>query len=139
MASDETPRPRETEAPEGEAVSAFGARARPRRRRAGPPTPVRRGVTAALAMFAAAAVLVLATFLWALLSHATPDGKANAFFAVGMLIFVVSLFAAPAVSLALPPAARGPFWSTGFLCAFMLFILWGVTCGVSGAMSRVGG
>ena len=134
MAGDETRPPHETPAPEDD------RRREPRRRHRGEPAiPVRRGVTAALAMFAVAAAAVLATFAWARLSGAAPDSAANAFVAVGGVLLVVGLFALPAVSLALPRDARGPFWSTGILCAFMTVILWGVTCGLAGASPRVGG
>lgn len=139
MAGDETQRPSETPAPDGGQLSGFP---RPPRRRHGAepaPTAVRRGVTAALAMFAVAVALVLATFAWAWLAHPTPASAANAFMAVGGLILVVGVLAAPAVSLALPRAARGPFWATGIVCAFMTMIVWGVTCGLAGAMPRVGG
>ncbi|HEX8243893.1 MAG TPA: hypothetical protein VF541_10365 [Longimicrobium sp.] len=133
MPGDRAPRPPET--PAADEHRRQGLR---RRHRAEPPTPVRRGVTAALAMFAVAAAAVLATFAWARLSGAPAASAANAFVAVGGVLCVAALFAAPAVSLALPRAARGPFWSTGILCAFMTLILWGVTCGLAGAM-RVGG
>jgi hypothetical protein len=127
----------DTPAPEEHDVSVSGAGPRVRRRRPerdAAPTPARKGATAALAMFAAAIAAELATLAWVWLSGAGPSDAASAFWGVGGILVAISFFVAPAVALSLPKTERRSFWATGVICAFLAFILWGVTCGLGGGM-----
>jgi hypothetical protein len=94
-------------------------------------TPVRQGIRAALIIFAAAVGLELLGIVMVKLSSDPRDAVVTVFFYIGMIVFVVGLWTAMTVSNRLPPAARGPFWAMGVLCAFLSMILWGVTCAVS--------
>lgn len=95
---------------------------------------MRKGTTAALAMFAVAVAAVLGALAWVWLSGAGQEQAANAFLGVGGMLVAIFLFAGPAVALSLPKAERRSFWATGVICAFLGFILWGVTCGLAVAI-----
>ena len=116
-------------------VSAFGAgRPVPRGEhpaRREPPSLTWQGVRTALAMFVVSGCISVGTLAWARLSGASSDEAFSAFVAVGVGMGIVAALAAPAVSLWLPRGARGPFWSTGIIMAFLGFILWGGTCGLA--------
>jgi hypothetical protein len=132
---------REAPAREDGEVSAFGAGPRVRRRghdQDAVPTPVRKGTTAALAMFAVAVAAELGALAWVALSGAGPEQAANAFLGVGGMLVAIFLFAAPAVALSLPKPERRSFWATGVICAFLGFILWGVTCGLAAGIGVAG-
>jgi hypothetical protein len=136
-------RPDDDAAPGREEVSAFGAGRAPRGTRhrqepLAPRSPVRQGVTAALVLFGAAVALELVAMAGVRLSHDPNANVGNVFLGLGLFLMVVGPMIAGVVSLRLPKAARGPFWSAGVLCAFMAMILWGVTCAVSGT-PRIGG
>jgi len=126
----------EAPAPEDGEVSAFGAGPRVRRRLDldSESRPVRKGTTAALAMFAVAVAAELGALAWVWLSGAGQEQAANAFLGVGGMLVAIFIFAAPAVALALPKPERRSFWATGVICAFLGFILWGVTCGLAVAI-----
>ena len=126
---------RETPAPGHDEVSAFGPGRpvprddgeRPTRRE--PPSLTWQGVRAALAFFVVSGFVSVGTFAWAQRSGASSDQAFSVFVTSGMAMAVVAALAAPAVSLWLPRGARGPFWASGIIVAFLAFILWGGTCG----------
>ena len=101
-------------------------------------TPLRQGITAALALFAVAVMVELLALGGVRLSGDPDANVGGVFLTIGFLIFVGGSIAAIAVSARLPRAARGPFWAMGVLCAFATVILWGVTCGLAGT-PRIGG
>jgi len=138
----ETPAPDETPAPE---TNPFAAEAMAGERSAGLeqparglPSPARQGVTAALMLFGIAVGVELFTLLMVRLSGDPNGNVGGAFLIVGMLIFVVGLFAALAITTKLPPGARVPFWAMGIICICLTMLLWGVTCGLAGT-PRFGG
>lgn len=132
----ETPAPEERPAPEHGEPAAHGAQHEREpfaEQPAAPPvSPVRQGVRAALILFAIAVGVELVTLALVRLSGDPDANVFSAFLFAGLLIFVVGLYAALTISERLPPAARGPFWAMGVLCAFLSMILWGVTCGLAG-------
>lgn len=96
---------------------------------AGPPDATRRGVTAALAIFAVVVLLHLALLAFVKLSG--DPNNAILFLPEGILIIVVALAAAIFVTIKLPMQSRTAFWAVGAACMFMSFIIWGATCALS--------
>lgn len=114
-----------------------GERPVPGEQPAGARSPVRRGVTAALTLFAIAVAVELIALASVRMSPDPDAHVVNVFLGTGMLIFVAGLYAALTVSARLPREARLPFWAMGVVCAFLTMILWGVTCGLAGT-PRIG-
>lgn len=92
------------------------------------PDATKRGIRAALMIFAAAVALHLALLAFVKLSG---NGEnAWLFLPEGLLVIVGGLVAAIIVTVKLPLDSRAAFWIAGFVCMAASFIVWGATCAV---------
>jgi hypothetical protein len=95
----------------------------------GPPDYTRRGVMAALAIFAV--VVVLHLVLLAFVKLSGDSNNVILFLPEGILVVVGALAAAIVVTLRLPMQSRVAFWAAGAACIFMSVIVWGATCALA--------